>query len=402
MKVTGSNGDDTYNAADTLTSTGQIRMFGLDGMDTLSGGAGDDIIRGGTGNDTLDGGAGIDVATYAGREWDYTTATLGSVTGGPDGDDTLVNIERLKFLAPSDVGDLDNNGAGDLIFQHNGNGTLNIRLQNPTSNVGNITGIGAAWDFVSTGKFTADTNRNDSILLQNSTTQDLELITNIVAGVAAPTMFSLQPGAGWNAIDVGDFNGDATSDVLLQNGGNARILFTGGTAGSVIGDATFAAPLGFTAISSGDFNGDGFSDILWQDSATKDVQVSLMDGASTIGSFSSATSPTMIAVGTGDFNGDGFSDILFKDGADAVIWTMNGTSHIGTINVTAPGDPGAWDLRGAQDINNDGYSDLLWRDDAAALTRATTMTVGGAVLNSNLVLAGPNSNFSLMASTGGG
>src|SRR5690606_32209179 len=101
------------------------------------------------------------------------------------------------------------------------------------------------------------------------------------------------------------------------------------TAGSVIGDVTFTAPAGFTAVSGGDFNGDGFSDVLWQNTGTGDVQVSLMDGANVVGSGSFAGSPTATAIGTGDFNGDGLSDILFQDGADAVIWTMDGTTQLG-------------------------------------------------------------------------
>lgn len=401
MTVTGTGGNDTYHAADTATSTGPVRMFGLGGDDNLSGGAGNDILNGGAGNDTIDGGAGIDVAVFAGRESQYAGASILAVTGGPDGNDTLTGIERIKFLSPSDVSDVNNDGFGDLIFQNNVNGNIQIRTQGTPATT-NITGVGTDWDVVATGKFTADTNRNDALLLQNAVTQDLEIITQ-TSGAATPTAFSLQPGAGWTAIDVGDFNGDATSDVLLQNGAQARILFTGGAPGVVEGSALVTTPAGYTAISSGDFNGDGFSDILWQNSVTQDVQVSLMDGADTIATGSFSPGAGFVAKGTGDFNNDGFSDILFQNGASAVIWTMNGTSQVGgPITVAAPVAPGTWAVAGAQDVNNDGFSDILWRDDAAGNTRATLMTTGGTVLNGNFNLGSPNANFGLIASTGGG
>ncbi len=80
------------------------------------------------------------------------------------------------------------------------------------------------------------------------------------------------------------------------------------------------------------------------------------------------------AVGTGDFNGDGFSDILFQNGANAVIWTMNGASHVGTINVTPPPAAGTWTVAGAEDVDANGFSDIVWNDVGAGNTRATTFT----------------------------
>ncbi|MCP5412369.1 MAG: VCBS repeat-containing protein [Alphaproteobacteria bacterium] len=159
----------------------------------------------------------------------------------------------------------------------------------------------------------------------------------------------------------------------------------------------------YKAISSGDFNGDGFSDILWQDSVTKDVQVSLMDGATQTNT-PSPLSPGVdfTAVGSGDFNGDGLSDILFSNGSDnsATIWTMNGDSVSGApINVAQPA--ANFVVMGAEDVNNDGFSDILWQDPTTGAVKATEFTTGGAVLMTE-DLGAPNSNWRLVASTGGG
>jgi RTX calcium-binding nonapeptide repeat (4 copies)/FG-GAP-like repeat/Lipase (class 3) len=66
----------------------------------LFGGAGNDVLTGSLGNDTIDGGPGFDTAIFAGLRSAYTLTNLGGgsvrVTG-PDGIDTLSNVESLVF-----------------------------------------------------------------------------------------------------------------------------------------------------------------------------------------------------------------------------------------------------------------------------------------------------------------
>jgi serralysin len=74
-------------------------VIGGSGNDILTGNAADNIITGGRGNDTIDGGAGTDTAVFSGRQIDYQwTNNNGIVTiVGPDGTDTLISIEILRF-----------------------------------------------------------------------------------------------------------------------------------------------------------------------------------------------------------------------------------------------------------------------------------------------------------------
>ena len=73
--------------------------------DTLTGGAGNDTLTGGAGNDIVDGLSGSDTAVYSGSSTNYqvTQNADGSWkvvdlrSGGPDGTDTLRNIEYLQF-----------------------------------------------------------------------------------------------------------------------------------------------------------------------------------------------------------------------------------------------------------------------------------------------------------------
>jgi hypothetical protein len=415
--VTGSNGNNTLTGG-----AGNDFLSGQGGNDTLNGLGGNDILFGGTGNDTLDGGANTDVAYFAGRETQYTiTGTLpGPVTvaGGPDGTDTLNNVERIKFLSPSHVSDINNNGFGDLVFQDNTTGDIDIRIQ-PAGPMQTITGVGANWKVIGTGQFTADTDRNAGLLLQDTGTGNVEVITGITGATplttSLTTSLTLPVGvstAGWTAISAGDFNGDAASDVLLQDGaGNAHILLMNVNSGEAIGTVDSAATVtspgaGWNITSSGDFNGDGKSDILWSNATTGQTEVFLMNGGTVATTGAALNNGTNLkAIGSGDFNNDGKSDIVFQNQTDfsAQIWTMNGAVQSGApITIAAPTaiNPGDnFILRGAEDVNADGFSDLLFSDSQNNV-KAVELTTGGAVL-STVSLTGPANPFHLIASTGG-
>lgn len=82
----GTSGDDTLN--------------GTAANDTINGAAGNDRITGGAGNDTIDGGTGSDSAVFSGLRSTYTLTDLGNGSVrvvGPDGTDTVTNIEKLVF-----------------------------------------------------------------------------------------------------------------------------------------------------------------------------------------------------------------------------------------------------------------------------------------------------------------
>ncbi len=72
----------------------------LSGDDTLNGDDGNDRIVGGRGNDTIDGGADNDTAVFSGLRSAYTITRTGAYSwtvSGPDGADTVQNVEHLEF-----------------------------------------------------------------------------------------------------------------------------------------------------------------------------------------------------------------------------------------------------------------------------------------------------------------
>ena len=301
---------------------------------------------------------------------------------------------------------------GDLVFQNGG--TIQVRF-NPGSveQTPNITGVGN-FKAIATGLCTTSTNHDASILLQKQAgAGNLEILTQ-TTGVAAPTTITTTPGAGWVAIATGDFNGDGTSDILLQNGANAKIMFTTGTTGTTgvlaSTSAPFAAPVGYTAVSSGDFDGDGKSDILWSNGTS--VEFTTMNGAAITSNSGAIADGGMTVVGTGDFNGDGKSDILFQNASgQAVVWTMNGSSIATTSTFNAPTAAGTWSVAGAEDLDGNGASDIIWHDSVAGNVRATMMNAPGvganplvapSVLSAQKNFGSPNQNFTVIASTGGG
>lgn len=94
----GKGGTATQTINVTVLSDGITE--GTDGNDTLIGTQGVDALQGLKGNDAIDGGSNVDTAVFAGTRTAYTVTqtSVGKFTvTGPDGTDTLQNIEYLKF-----------------------------------------------------------------------------------------------------------------------------------------------------------------------------------------------------------------------------------------------------------------------------------------------------------------
>jgi Ca2+-binding RTX toxin-like protein len=98
--IIGTDGDDTLTGGE-----GDDTINGLGGNDTINGGNGNDTITGGSGNDSIDGGSGnANTAVYSGNFASYTVHQNndGSYTvTGPDGVDTVRNIQTLQFADQS-------------------------------------------------------------------------------------------------------------------------------------------------------------------------------------------------------------------------------------------------------------------------------------------------------------
>ncbi|MGC4096185.1 MAG: calcium-binding protein [Nitrospira sp.] len=118
--VDGGNGNDAvYGQA------GNDTLYGRAGDDTLRGGEGNDSLNGGTGNDYLDGGTGIDTASYITAAAGVTVnlGLAGAQNTGGAGLDTLVSIENLIGSNFNDI--LTGNAGNNVLSGLAGNDTLN-------------------------------------------------------------------------------------------------------------------------------------------------------------------------------------------------------------------------------------------------------------------------------------
>ena len=266
--------------------------------------------------------------------------------------------------------DFNGDGKSDILFQHTVTAKAGVWWLDGTrivngSYLGPIPNSDVAWHVKGSGDFNGDGKWD--VVWQHD---DGRAAVWLVAGTTPTALLGADqvggdPGAGWNVIGSGDFNGDGKSDILWQNDdGRAAVWLLNGL--SVIGaDQVGSDPgPGWNVKDSGDFNGDGKSDILWQNDDGR-AAVWLLDGLNVIGGDQVGGNPGAgwDVRGSGDFNGDGKSDILWQntDGR-AAIWLMNGTVLIDAAEVGNNNDP-SWQVQGAGDYDGNGKSDIMWADE---------------------------------------
>ncbi|RYY35136.1 MAG: VCBS repeat-containing protein, partial [Sphingomonadales bacterium] len=233
---------------------------------------GDDFIRGYAGNDTINGGEGYDIAVFSGQRSQYVITNLsdGSTrVAGPDGTDTLTNIERIRFF-----------DGGDYV-----RGTATYSA--PTLAVASFGSSAAAggWaDNRTTPRVMADVNgdgRADIVGFGSAGTYVSLGTSNGGFGaifLAVNSFGSSAAGGGWSSDAVyprtmADVNGDGREDIIGFGGAGTYVSLANanGSFGAIyLAAATFgsdAAAGGWTNSNTyprtlADINGDGRADLV--------------------------------------------------------------------------------------------------------------------------------------------
>jgi hypothetical protein len=168
--------------------------------------------------------------------------------------------------------------------------------------------------------------------------------------------------AGWAPAGIGDFNGDATSDLAWYNASTNDIdiwkLSNGQWAGSA---DTGTHPAGYQPAGFGDFNHDGTSDVLWFNPSTRDLDLWKVSNGQWAGSVDIGSHPAgYLPSGVGDFNGDGTSDVLWYNATtrDADIWKITNGQWAGSVDIGT--HPAGYQPSLTGDFNGDGTSDIAW------------------------------------------
>jgi hypothetical protein len=139
----------------------------------------------------------------------------------------------------------------------------------------------------------------------------------------------------------------------------------------------------------GDFNGDRLSDILWRGPSGA-LALWTMNGSSIVGSAyvtsggaAVAPDPSWTVAGVGDFDADGNADLLWRNANGSLVeWLMNGSTIAasGLVNVSgnAVAPDANWHVVEIGDFNGDARTDILWRNDSGQvaewLMKGTTIT----------------------------
>jgi glucose/arabinose dehydrogenase len=389
---------------------GDDMLFGGAGNDILSGGNDNDVLNGGTGNDqlagdagndTLVGGAGFDTAIFSGNKSSYTIThgNVATTVSGPDGTDTLVSTEMLKFadvsISLAARNDFNGDQRADILLQAGATdpqaGTPQVWTIASTTVISQTTlaNPGASWTIVGTGDFNKDGDAD--LLFRDTASGNLQIWE--MNGTSVASMIALPfAGPNWKPLGVGDFNDDGTADILWQKTTTGEVDTWFMNNGQMVGGsgAGFASSQ-WQMAGIGDFNGDGTADILWRNVNTGAVETWMMTNGLPLGGGGVSTASTAwVPAGTGDFNGDGTTDILWRNVNTGEVddWLMtnghiSGGTAIGSVSATTT-------VVGTGDYNADGKADILLQ---AADGTPTIWTMNGSAVTATTTLATPGQNW---------
>lgn len=224
--------------------------IGGSGNDLIRGNSGNNTLRGNGGNDTIDGGLGIDTVVFSGNRSAYTITWNGQIgtVVGPDGTDTITNVEFLQFAdqtiaaAPTGglvvSGDITNEtisgtAFGDAIAGLGGNDVINGLGGNDIldGGFGNDILNGGDGDDILIGGFGNDT-------LNGGNGHDIADYSTAVGGIVANLGTGVVTGAAGTdtLISIEEIIGSAFSDTLTGGAGN-DVLRGGGGADTLNGGA---------------------------------------------------------------------------------------------------------------------------------------------------------------------
>lgn len=183
------------------------------------------------------------------------------------------------------IGDLDGDGAADLVWRNSSTGAVYLMLLDGFS----IKRQGMAyqepdlnWRIVGTGDFEGS-RRSEYLLWQNISTGvvwQLKVDTGSAVFTASGAPIYREPNLDWRIIAVGDLDGDGKADLLWRNGSTGAIwgqLMDGQVI--VSQRRVYLEPnLAWEPVAFGDYDGDGRHDILWLNSTSGAYHVTFLQG----------------------------------------------------------------------------------------------------------------------------
>ncbi|MBW4521099.1 MAG: VCBS repeat-containing protein [Scytolyngbya sp. HA4215-MV1] len=224
---------------------------------------------------------------------------------------------------------------------------------------------------------TTSTNSNQANIVWVNTTTGQTLLWQM-NGTTATTQSSL-PTLGdlnWKIAANADFTGDGQADILLRNattGAQAIWQMNGVNAIATVNVGPAVVGANWQIEAAADFTGDGQADILWRDHGTGNQVIWQMNHTTAVATINNV-GPTVTDANwkieaAADFTGDGQADIVWRNYAtgNQVIWQMNHAIPIATVGFGVTVGGANWHMAGAGDFTGDGRPDILWRNETSGL-----------------------------------
>src|SRR5262245_25238710 len=172
----------------------------------------------------------------------------------------------------------------------------------------------------------------------------------------------VSPNACSAASQLGDFNGDARSDLLFRRTDGQLLLYEMNGVQVAAANLLGAVGVDWRIVGVADFNGDGMADVLFRRSGDGMLSLYLMNGFQVVAAqMLGAVGTDWDVVGVADVNGDGRADILFRRSGDGMLslYLMNGFQVVAAQFIGAVGPE--WHVHGLRDFDGDGKADILVR-----------------------------------------
>jgi len=336
---------------------GKLNGSGIAQMKTLTLSAGKHSLR------AVYGGSGASLPGQSGP----VDCTVTAAPGGTFGFNPLLkNTVEQPGAASVAIGDFNGDGKADLVvgtgtggldvLLGNGDGTFKLAVKYVAGDI--LKGASATW--VDVGDFNND-GLSDLVVangVSNSPTVSVLLGNGdgtFQAAVTFPT------GTGTVFVSVGDFNGDGSADLAMINSdlsNNGISVLLGNGDGTFQAAVRYIVDAGPRTLAIADFNGDGLPDIAVACLNGNSVSLLLGNGNGTFQgatSIAAGSSPSFVTFG--DFNRDGKLDLALTHFSNAGLDVLLGNGD-GTFQAPVNYPSGAGQVSVA-DFDGDGKADLI-------------------------------------------
>lgn len=260
--------------------------------------------------------------------------------------------------------DFNNDGIDDDVWQYF-DGSVAVWLNSATLPEVRglaISGPGSDWEVQFTGDFNGD-GKSDLLWFRPSTNEyafwgmDGTTDTTHSAAIALNSQFHI--------FGVGDADGNGTDDVFVQRyNGDFAVHLIEDFEVEEFGELISYPYTQWDALQVGDTNGDGFADIIFQNNLDFALAVNLMEDDYVIDHgvrLENTMNTSWRLQAAGDMDGDGKVDLVLRNIAtgEVSIQLMDGI-NIATHGAAIAGPGGTWEIAGTGDYNGDGRDDISW------------------------------------------